>query len=98
MSAKYTVTTTDITVTIRERGIGGTLTFGVGGPIAAKTVADLAEEVNGLETELAALRRVAEAARNVIDGEQIFGYPSPADMKKLEEVCHALERMFGNGR
>ena len=63
MSAKYTVTTTDITVTIRERGVSGTLTFGVGGPIAAKTVADLAEEVNGLETELAALRRVAEAAR-----------------------------------
>ena len=58
MSAKYTVTTTDTTVTIRERGVSGTLTFGVGGPIAAKTVADLAEEVNGLETELAALRRV----------------------------------------
>ena len=36
--------------------------------------------------ELAALRRVAEAAGDVIDGEQMFGYPSPADMKKLEEA------------
>lgn len=36
--------------------------------------------------ELAAICSVAEAAGNVIDNEQMFGYPSPADMKKLEEA------------
>ena len=41
--------------------------------------------------KLSALRRVAEAARNVIDGEQIFGYPSPADMKKLEEALSCVK-------
>ena len=66
MSAKYTVTTTDTTVTIRERGVSGTLTFGVGGPIAAMAVSDLAEEVNKQEVELAALRRVFGAARKYI--------------------------------
>ena len=48
------------------------------------TAMSAAEDLRDILAELAALRRVAEAARGVIDGEQMFGYPSPADMKKLE--------------
>lgn len=57
---KYQVYTTNTSVTIKQRGIKGALEFGVGGPIAAETVAELAEEINNLEVELE-LRRVALA-------------------------------------
>ena len=50
-----------------------------------------AEVIRKQEVELAALRRVAEAASAVIDGEQMFGYPSPADMKKLEEALSCVK-------
>lgn len=50
------------------------------------TAADAAEE-------LAALRRIAEAASGVVDNEDAFGYPSRTDIKKLEEAlskCRAV--------
>lgn len=57
---KYNIYTTDTSVTIKKRGVKGSLTFGVGGPIAAKMVSDLCSEVNALESALAAAKEAAE--------------------------------------
>lgn len=52
---KYKVSVTNTSVTIKQRGYAGTLTFGVGGPIAADYFAKLANEINSLEEQLADL-------------------------------------------
>lgn len=50
------------------------------------TAAWAAQELEMMRSELDLLRRLCYAAENVIQGNALFGYPSPADMKKLEEA------------
>jgi hypothetical protein len=52
MSDRYTCTITDTTVSIGFEGRPGSLTFGVGGPVAAQNVAGLVDEINALKNTL----------------------------------------------
>jgi hypothetical protein len=52
MSDRYTCSITDTTVTIGFEGKPGSLTFGVGGPVAAQNVAGLVDEINALKNTL----------------------------------------------
>lgn len=62
---KYKVSVANTSVTIDERGYAGTLTFGVGGPIAADYFAKLANEINSLEEQLAQKDEALEAIEYV---------------------------------
>ena len=69
---KYQYGFTNTRVTILERGIPGTLEFGVGGPIAADYVTRFMDEVNRLEFDNAALTervRVLEATLSYVEQE-----------------------------
>lgn len=78
MGNKYLCVHTDTQVEIIEidKPGKGSLTFGVGGPVAALVVKELCDEVNELHAELARLQRIEAAARELMEAENRTNYES----------------------
>ena len=75
----------------------GYLEIGVGGPVAAREIAHLLDELNAYKAELAALEAVAEAARKHIVWCDVRGATIEDALNKLDELKD-IARTAGESR
>jgi hypothetical protein len=97
MSDRYTYSITDTSVSIGFEGKPGSITFGVGGPVAARNVAGLIDEINTLKNTLesvvthdafaAELTAYRDLLTSIRETRHLADHAYPKHVKAALELC-----------